>query len=72
MDKQAGLYSIKVQVAGRLWRFSYSRSQVKSVAEYIADQEKHHRKKTFLEEYEQFLKHFEIEFDKQYIFKSLE
>lgn len=52
--------------------FSYSRSQIKSVAEYIANQEEHHRKKTFLEEYEQFLKQFEIEFDKQYIFKSLE
>jgi putative transposase len=52
--------------------FSYSRSQIKSVAEYIANQVEHHRKKTFLEEYEQFLKHFEIEFDKQYIFKSLE
>ena len=52
--------------------FSYSRSQIKSVADYIANQEAHHRKKTFLEEYEQFLKHFEIEFDNQYIFKSLE
>lgn len=52
--------------------FSYSRSQIKTVAEYIGNQEEHHRKKTFLEEYEQFLQHFEIEFDKQYIFKSLE
>jgi len=52
--------------------FSYSRSQIKSVAGYIANQEEHHRKKTFLEEYEQFLKHFEVEFDQQYIFKTLE
>ena len=52
--------------------FSYSRSQIKSVAEYIANQEEHHRKKTFLEEYEQFLKHFEIEYDDRYVFKSLE
>jgi putative transposase len=52
--------------------FSYSRSQIKTVAEYIANQEKHHRKKTFLEEYQQFLEHFEVEFDNKYIFKPLE
>lgn len=51
--------------------FSYSRSQVKTVAEYIEKQEEHHRKKTFLEEYRQFLEHFEVEFDEKYIFKSL-
>lgn len=52
--------------------FSYSRSQIKQVAEYIEKQEEHHRKKTFLEEYHQFLEHFEIDFDEQYIFKPLE
>ena len=52
--------------------FSYSRSQIKTVAEYIANQEEHHRKKTFMEEYQQFLKHFEIEYDDKYIFKSPE
>jgi putative transposase len=52
--------------------FSYSRSQIKKVAEYIENQEEHHRKKTFLEEYQQFLEHFEVEFDVRYIFKPLE
>ncbi|MDB5004816.1 MAG: tnpA [Mucilaginibacter sp.] len=52
--------------------FSYSRSQIKTVAEYIENQEEHHRKKTFLKEYQQFLEHFEIEFDERYIFKPLE
>jgi REP element-mobilizing transposase RayT len=52
--------------------FSYSRSQIKTVAEYIENQEEHHRKKTFLEEYQQFLEHFEVEFDERYIFKPLE
>ena len=52
--------------------FSYARSQVKTVGEYIRNQEEHHRKKTFLEEYESLLKHFEIEFDTQYVFKPLE
>jgi len=52
--------------------FSYARSQVKIVAKYIEDQEIHHHKKTFLEEYQEFLRKFEIEYDEQYIFKELE
>jgi len=52
--------------------FSYSRSQIKAVAEYIENQEQHHRKKTFLEEYQQFLDLFEVEYDEQYLFKPLE
>ena len=52
--------------------FSYARSQVKAVAQYVQDQEIHHNRKTFLEEYKEFLRKFEIEFDEQYIFKPLE
>ena len=49
--------------------FSYSRSHVEKVIEYVLNQEEHHRNKTFLEEYEQFLKQFNIEYDQRYIFK---
>lgn len=52
--------------------FSYSRSQINAVSKYIENQEEHHRKKTFLEEYKNFLNHFEIDFDEQYTFKPLE
>jgi putative transposase len=52
--------------------FSYSRSQIKIVAEYIANQELHHKKKTFLEEYKHFLDQFEVEYDERYLFKPLE
>jgi REP element-mobilizing transposase RayT len=52
--------------------FSYARSQVKAVAHYVENQEKHHRKKTFLEEYTEFLHKFEVEYDEQYIFKMPE
>ena len=52
--------------------FSYAHSQVKAVAQYVQDQEIHHSKKTFLEEYREFLRKYEIEFDAQYIFKPLE
>ena len=42
--------------------FSYARSQVKTVAQYIEDQEIHHHKRTFLEEYKEFLSNFEIKY----------
>ena len=52
--------------------FSYARSQVKTVANYIENQEIHHRKKTFLSEYKDFLRKFDVAFDERYIFKPLE
>jgi putative transposase len=50
--------------------FSYSKSQVESVFEYIKNQEKHHQTQTFREEYIAFLKAFEVDYDEQYIFKE--
>lgn len=52
--------------------FSYAKSQVKAVALYIENQEEHHRKKPFLEEYKNFLERFEVEYDDRYIFKEME
>jgi putative transposase len=34
--------------------FSYSRSQMQTVCNYISNQEEHHKKKSFAEEYEEF------------------
>jgi putative transposase len=51
--------------------FSYSKSQVNKVIEYIQNQETHHKKRTFREEYIEFLDKFEIEYDKKFIFKDL-
>ena len=51
--------------------FSYSKSHVPDVIRYIQNQENHHKKQTFLEEYIAFLKAFEIQFDERYIFKEL-
>ena len=50
--------------------FSYSKSHVKNVIEYIRKQEEHHKKHTFKEEYLEFLKKFEIEYDEKYIFRD--
>nr|WP_294950556.1 IS200/IS605 family transposase [uncultured Mucilaginibacter sp.] len=52
--------------------FSYAKSQVDHVVRYIKNQEQHHKKKTFLEDYREFLTAFEIDWDEKYIFKELE
>lgn len=52
--------------------FSYSKSHIPDVIRYIQNQEIHHRKQNFLDEYRQFLKVFEIEYKEEYIFKDLE
>ena len=50
--------------------FSYSKAHVKNVIEYIQNQESHHKKESFREEYLKFLKVFEIEYDEHYIFNE--
>lgn len=52
--------------------FSYSHSQIENVYNYILNQEQHHHKKTFKEEYVEFLEKFQIEFDEKYLFKWIE
>ncbi|MDR1023308.1 MAG: transposase [Prevotellaceae bacterium] len=52
--------------------FSYSKSHISLVVEYIENQKQHHTKKTFLDEYKKILKDFNLEYDEKYIFKSVE
>lgn len=52
--------------------FSYSRSQIDNVIKYIINQQKHHKKKTFKEEYLEFLKKFEVEYDERYLFEWID
>ena len=49
--------------------FSYSHSHISKVYGYTLNQEKHHQKKTFKQEYIDFLKKFEIEYDEKYLFE---
>jgi len=51
--------------------FSYAQSQVDRVYKYIQNQETHHKKQTFRNEYLEFLKKFKVEYDEQYIFQEL-
>jgi len=52
--------------------FSYSRSQIDQVAKYILNQEEHHKRKTFKDEYLELLDKFEIEYDERYLFDWME
>ena len=49
--------------------FSYSHSHIEKVYDYILNQEKHHKKKTFKQEYLEFLKKFDVEYDEKYLFE---
>lgn len=50
--------------------FSYSKSHVANVIRYIQNQEVHHKKESFKDEYLKFLEAFAIEYDERYIFKE--
>ena len=52
--------------------FSYSNSQMDKVVQYITNQEKHHHKKTFKEEYIEFLQKFSVKYNQKYLFEWIE
>ena len=52
--------------------FSYSHSQIEQVYNYILNQEMHHQKKTFKEEYLEFLSRYEIDYKTAYLFDWLD
>ena len=52
--------------------FSYGHSQLTGIMNYIRNQERHHAKRTFREEYVQFLKKYEIAHEERFIFKPLD
>lgn len=52
--------------------FSYANSQVESVYNYILNQEEHHKKRNFKEEYIEFLNKFQIDYKPEYLFDWIE
>lgn len=52
--------------------FSYSHSEIEQVYNSILNQEEHHRKKTFKDEYIELLNKFEIEYKPEYLFDWIE
>ena len=49
--------------------FSHSRSNLDTVVKYVLNQEDHHKRKTFKEEYLDILRKNEIEFKNEYVFE---
>ena len=52
--------------------FSYGHSQLDQVIHYINYQKEHHKKRTFREEYIDFLKKFSVDFNDDYLFEWIE
>ena len=52
--------------------FSYSHSQLNDVIAYIMKQKEHHKKRTFKDEYMEFLNHFKVEYEERYLFEWYE
>ena len=52
--------------------FSYGHSQLNTIIRYIQNQEKHHRRRSFKNEYLTLLRKFQIEFKEEYVFKFIE
>ena len=51
--------------------FSYSKIEVPGVIQYIDNQNIHHKRKTFTEEYSDMLMEFEVDIDERYVFKPV-
>ena len=51
--------------------FSYSKSHTSQVYNYIQEQEEHHEKESFKEEYINYLNKFEIDYEERFIFEDL-
>jgi len=52
--------------------FSYGHSQLDTIIRYIQNQEQHHRRRSFKDEYLTWLKKFEIPFEEKYVFQFIE
>ena len=77
-NNSSNFINSKKYVAGRFsWQegyaaFSYSQSQIDSVFNYIQNQESHHQRRTFREEYLDMLVKFQVQYDEKYLFDWIE
>jgi putative transposase len=74
----SGFINDRRWVAGKFsWQegfgaFSYSHSQISTVVRYIQNQQEHHQRKSFSQEYVELLKRFNVSHDERYIFQPVE
>lgn len=52
--------------------FSYRKSDLPNIIQYIVNQGQHHKKRTFMDEYLDLLKEFEIDYDERFVFKPVD
>jgi REP element-mobilizing transposase RayT len=52
--------------------FSYSHSHIDAVVKYILNQEIHHQKRTFKQEYHELLEKFRIPYEERFLFEFIE
>ena len=52
--------------------FSYGHSQLDEIIRYVQNQEKHHKRRTFKDEYLTLLRKFDIAFEHKYVFDFIE
>ena len=52
--------------------FSYGHSQIDAIAKYIQNQETHHKKESFKDEYLEILKKFNVKYNVKYLFKWID
>ena len=74
----SGFINERRWVAGRFsWQegfgaFSYGHSQLGTVIRYVQNQQEHHKKKNFTEEYRQLLDRFQVPHEERYLFRPVE
>lgn len=51
--------------------FSLGQSQLDDIFSYIRNQEEHHQKKSFMEEYKEFLKLYQVDYKTEYLFENV-
>lgn len=66
---ERGLANGKFQWQKGYGAFSYGQSQLHRVVQYIRNQEEHHRRKSFREEYFAFLDRFQVGYKEEYLFE---
>ncbi|MBA2330549.1 MAG: IS200/IS605 family transposase [Flavisolibacter sp.] len=64
----------KISMSSFRWQegygaFSYAKSQIDNVVNYILNQQNHHKQKTFKEEYVDFLNNLDIIYKEEYLFE---
>ena len=68
---ESGILQCRFEWQDGFGAFSYSHSQIEAVFHYIKNQESHHSKQTFIDEYIEMLQKYEVDFNKDYLFDEM-